>query len=421
MYTSTERGRFLCSLIVFLFFTSPTLFSQRQHLLHENTFEEGAVDDAYLHGYENNQHCCSYSVQQSDEIKGVGSYVLRLEVRNTDETTSGSIRSEIVPDDESYPLNVDRWYGFKMYLKDWILDDYAGEHVFQWHPDNGTGSAALSLWTGSGRFLIVTNNTGTGSNNDYTDIGPVLSNQWVDFVFHVRWDNSDNNNSGILEVWKNGEKVIDRHNVKTAAITNYFKLGINKFGWPAGSITNRTLFFDEVRIGDEKATYEDVAPASENITFATLEGKISLQGRPVAPGSKWKVPLQVDIYTGDSSAPVAGYNIITDEYGNFSIPNLRPGTYTIAVKNSHTLKRVLHNQVVAVGSDTMDFGILTEGDVNNDNVISDADLSLLINVYNTAITDNKYAANADLNEDGVVDLLDLTLLTSNFNQAGETP
>jgi ribosomal protein L14 len=241
-------------MLICLLMAGMSVVAQRQNLLLESGFE----NSSYLTGWTNNQHCCNYSVQQTTEQIKAGSSALRLEVRSTDPQTSSSIRSEITR--SSDPLNIDRWYGFSMYLKDWV-NDPAGEHVFQWHPDNSSGSSALSLWTSGGRFTIVTNNTGTSSGNVYNDIGPVLSNQWVDFVIRIRWSTS---NTGLLQVWRNGTLVVNKIDVKTAAITNSFKLGINKYGWgiQTSTTTQRILYFDEVRVGNENATYDDVAPGS---------------------------------------------------------------------------------------------------------------------------------------------------------------
>jgi hypothetical protein len=59
-----------------------------------------------------------------------------------------------------------------------------------------------------------------------------------------------------------GNLVINRAGVKTASDAPYFKLGINKFGWSfqPSSTTQRILYFDEVRIGNANATYNDVVP-----------------------------------------------------------------------------------------------------------------------------------------------------------------
>ncbi|MEI9809123.1 MAG: polysaccharide lyase [Bacteroidota bacterium] len=220
----------------------------------ESTFE-GAN---YLVGWANYQHCCDYSVQQTTERVKAGSTAMRIEIRKTDGMVSGSIRSEITQGND--PLNQDIWYGFSIYLKDWE-DDNAPESIFQWHPDNPFGTGTMSLWTSGGRFTYVTsnNNNSTSATNEYTEIGPVISNQWIDFVIHIRWATDS---TGLLQVWKNGEQVIDRANVKTAAISSYFKLGINKFGWltQESTVTQRVMYYDEVRIGNANATYNDVAP-----------------------------------------------------------------------------------------------------------------------------------------------------------------
>jgi hypothetical protein len=222
----------------------------RQNLLLESTFE----GTNYLAGWNNNQHCCAYSVTQSSErVKG-GSSALKLDVRSNDPSTSGAIRSEITL--ESDPLDQERWYGFSMYLKDW-LDDDAGESVFEWAPDL-SGGDPIALLTSGGRFTFTTNSGGS-ANNVYTDIGPVISNQWVDFVIHVRWATDT---TGLLQVWTNGNLVINRTGVKTTSSTCYLKLGINKFGWSTQSsaVNQRVLFFDELRRGNASATYNDVAP-----------------------------------------------------------------------------------------------------------------------------------------------------------------
>ncbi len=241
------------ALIVFSMAVSPGFgqIAMRQNMLFESPFE----GSNYLSGWYNSQHCCTYSVQQTTEKVKAGSNALRLEIRSTDPPTSGSIRSEIAL--EGDPLNQDRWYGFSMYLKNWVDDD-AGENVFQWQPDNPNGSASMVLLTTGGRFRYATNN-GSTSENDYTDIGPVISDQWIDFVIHVRWATDT---TGLLQVWMNGNQLINRSNIKTATVVSFFKLGINKFGWgtQTSAVTQRILYFDEVRVGNASSTYNDVAP-----------------------------------------------------------------------------------------------------------------------------------------------------------------
>lgn len=223
----------------------------RQNLISQTTFE----GSNYLSGWYNSQHCCSYSVQQSAEQIKAGSNSLRFEIKSTDPPTSGAIRSEIGLDSD--PLNQDRWYGFSVFLKDWVDDD-AGESVFQWAPDNASGSASMALLASGGRFTYVTNSGGS-ANNILTDLGPVISNNWVDFVIHIRWATDT---TGLLQVWKNGVLVINRSGIKTTSVSSYFKAGINKFGWgtQSSAVSQRILFLDEVRVGNASAVYNDVAP-----------------------------------------------------------------------------------------------------------------------------------------------------------------
>jgi hypothetical protein len=229
--------------------------TDRQHLLVESLFED---DLEPFKGWENNQHCCHYSLTQSARASE-GLLSLRLEVRDTDPQISSSIRSELVQPSEEE--GTERWYGFKMYLQDWANDN-AEEHVFQWHPDDPGGSAIGSLFTSGGRYEFVTTHYAGTNGNGYSDLGPIISDQWVSWVLHIKWASDQ---TGIIQVWKNGTLVLDVKNTQTSPdMGSYFKLGINKFGWglQPSTTSQRVLYFDEVRIGNEKARYEDVKPDS---------------------------------------------------------------------------------------------------------------------------------------------------------------
>ncbi|HEY6503662.1 MAG TPA: polysaccharide lyase [Chitinophagaceae bacterium] len=225
----------------------------RENLVIESTFESS---DPFK-GWGNSQHCCDYSLIQSTDKSTEGNNSLRIEVRSTDPQTSSSIRSELTQGGDG--VGAERWYGFNIFLQNW-MDDDAGECVFQWHPENLTGTATAALWTSGGRFVFVMNEGDVNSGNEYIDIGPIISNQWISWVIHVKWASD---NTGIMQVWKNGNLVINKSRIITAPpVGTYFKLGINKFGWgiQPSSTTERILYYDEVRIGDEKASYADVVP-----------------------------------------------------------------------------------------------------------------------------------------------------------------
>lgn len=223
----------------------------REGLILESDFEGSNP----FRGWDNDQHCCDYSLTQSHDKFSEGNSSLRVDLRSTDREISGSIRSELVQDAD--PVGTERWYGFNIFLENWS-DDNASESVFQWHPNNLTGTGTASLWTSGGRYVYQTN--AGGPNSEYTDLGPIISNRWVPWVIHVKWESD---NTGVMQVWKDGKLVIDKTGIQTAPPEGtYFKLGMNKWGWldQSSAITQRVFYFDEVRIGDKKASYEDVRP-----------------------------------------------------------------------------------------------------------------------------------------------------------------
>jgi hypothetical protein len=80
---------------------------------------------------------------------------------------------------------------------------------------------------------------------------------------HVRWSYEA---AGVLQIWKNGRKVIDQTGPNTFndAKGPYFKMGLYK-GWadPAqqsDAVDKRVLYHDQFRMGGADATYDDVAP-----------------------------------------------------------------------------------------------------------------------------------------------------------------
>ena len=203
----------------------------------------------------------------------------------------------------------------------------------------------------------------------------------------------------------------------TATITNSTAFTCDVSGLLAGVYEFRLEVTDDDGAADADWITVTVTPSSNP---ATLNGSVTLQGRPNPPNTQWQVPLQIDFYLPDNTTLVTSYNVTSNNYGSFMITSLPPGTYTISIKNSHTLKRVKQNQTLVEGNNVINFGTLLEGDVDNNNIISLADLGALMSSYNKTAANPGFIANADLNGDGVVNGSDLGLLLSNFNIAGES-
>lgn len=157
-------------------------------------------------------------------------------------------------------------------------------------------------------------------------------------------------------------------------------------------------------------------------TLGTLNGSVTLQGRPTAPHPQWIVPLTVDFYAeGNMTTPAFTRNVTTDNSGNFTITDITPGNFKVAVKNSHTLRRVSQLQTIGSGLTTINIGILKEGDANGDNTVDELDFSLLLNSFYKAFGDPGFDIRTDFNDDGFVDEFDFSLLLNTYYNIGETP
>ena len=206
-----------------------------------------------------------------------GKYAARFELRKGDPIVANSKRAELTLKKEPQ-FKVERWYGFSLFLPEDYHRDPTPEIVTQWHasPDRDQGevwrSPPLAVLTRDGNWQvtwrwdadrIMKRNRPDGSQSK--DLGQYKTGIWTDWVFHVKWSWQAD---GLLQVWQNGKKVIhyegpigynDRRGV-------YFKTGIYKWVWKMtpekdqSTATTRITYVDEVRIGNEKATYQDVSP-----------------------------------------------------------------------------------------------------------------------------------------------------------------
>jgi glucose/arabinose dehydrogenase len=158
------------------------------------------------------------------------------------------------------------------------------------------------------------------------------------------------------------------------------------------------------------------------VVQGVLNGSVTLQGRPAAPNVQWQVPMTIEFFAeGNMATPAFTHNVTTNTSGSFTINDIVPGSYKIAAKNIHTLKKVSQLQVIGSGAKSLSFGILPEGDINGDNFITLGDLSILANNFNKIVGSPGVDARADLNNDGFITLADISLLVNNFNTAGQSP
>mgnify|MGYP000022699650 CR=1 FL=1 len=241
--------------------TPTTLSVSRSNLVEELTFEQSSVADAYLNGWLNWQHSETHNVNQSSTQARAGTKSMKIDLRVDDEIVSSSRRAEIEPPCQIDHETMERWYGGSWFLVDWDEDNF-GESILQWHDVDGSAPPlAIQVYDD---HLWLKGKGHVGNPNGVYDLGAVASNEWIDIVIHVKWALGS---TGALECWRNGVKLVDEENISTnSAGGSYLKLGINKWNWAPpfdpeeSEVEQRVFYIDEFRIGDENATYNDVAP-----------------------------------------------------------------------------------------------------------------------------------------------------------------
>ncbi|QMU29616.1 polysaccharide lyase [Adhaeribacter radiodurans] len=237
--------------------------SYRSNLLVEGRFEPTA--DPFLV-----QTGTSYGFDVSSNRSRNGSNAARFEIRNE----ANQIRSEISLAGETQS---ERWYGNSLYLpaNDWDsdLNPDGWDIITQWHAREDKGEDArfppIALVVSKGRLSLVVywatqadNTNSTVSGKKVFDLGTLEKDKWLDMVYHI---NFSHESDGVLEVWKNGEKVINYNgpNCYNDKSLPYFKAGIYKRRWY--DVTKRVVYVDEVRVGNKNAKYYDVAPSGSTL------------------------------------------------------------------------------------------------------------------------------------------------------------
>tara|TARA_R110000850_G_scaffold276805_1_gene420303 strand:- start:113 stop:898 length:786 start_codon:yes stop_codon:yes gene_type:complete len=158
------------------------------------------------------------------------------------------------------------WYGFSTYWPDCWQPDTQSELFVQWVGWRNYGpSLAIYVY---GEDYCIKKRWAAGETS-YKNLwrGKVTEDKgnWVDWVFRVRWSAGED---GLVEAWRNGEKIVSNvgRNCGPGQFADYFKFGIYKWPWKEpqektpSTVTRRTLYIDEIRIGDKNASYDLVSP-----------------------------------------------------------------------------------------------------------------------------------------------------------------
>jgi len=203
-----------------------------------------------------------------------------------------------------------------------------------------------------------------------------------------------------------------RENGSCTDVYNPVNLSVNISGMPLGNYTaNITIESPEANNSPR------IVPVALHITLpSVLEGQVNFTGRG-GYGPKWIEPFVVKFYDGASE--VRTDNVTTNSSGYFTIIGIIPDTYNIRIKGLTSLSVLVTNVTLSAGMTTVvNFGMMREGDCNQDDWITSADRNLLYTGWGSKVGDDNWNPNCDSNRDGWLTLLDRSLLYTYWGQHG---
>lgn len=260
--------------------TAKEVFDDRQPVMFQDNFQSGqfgkwkfSENDDYEIIHENSERI---KIVDAPGL-GSGCKAVRFAVRRA----PNSFRSEIsLPFEPGFN---ERWYGERIYVpSDWVFDpSRAVSIVMQWHAMRGNWRATfpnLEISIGNTNWFIrqsygSAQTQPTRINKILDD--PVQRGVWVSWVIHARWSP---NTDGLLQIWKDGKLVMDAKGTNVYSTigveyTPYLKTGIYHPEWHLNKdgrreafekeipvATNKVIYVTDIKIGNERAKFEDVAP-----------------------------------------------------------------------------------------------------------------------------------------------------------------
>lgn len=188
------------------------------------------------------------------------------------------------------------WLAFSMMLdKSWVSDYSSNvDSLFQVYKETwgvaadprASGANAINLNEINGsldiEFRDITDSSGNQlSKEKRTYRWPTVKGEWQDMVFHMRLCRKDTPNcNGFIDFYLNGSKepVFSVRGTNTQSDEHKIVLNLYKYSWhcksassktysqcmadknPTRSTANRTVYFDELMVGDSESSIQEVAP-----------------------------------------------------------------------------------------------------------------------------------------------------------------
>lgn len=287
------------------------------NIIYSESFEGSSFFDAYV----KKQTSTSYGITQSTGTVFAGSKAGRFEIRDGDPEASGGTRSEVLFPEQS---NLNRWYAFSVYFPSAQYKyDSEDELIAQWHQGGGT-TQSLCIRVGKDKWLLRVKPT--TSTTQYIELGALPKDKWTSVVMHVKHSSGSD---GLIEMWINGQKVVNRAGANMYSLssgqyeTPRYKIGVYKADWNGTSTTEttqRVVYFDNVVLGNEKATYAEIAAAYSGSGSGSTDSGSS--GSTVAPSPITGFTLVNSATERDVVAIANGATISLSQY-SLNVANIR--------------------------------------------------------------------------------------------------
>ena len=235
----------------------------RQTQLEESPFRDYLLFEETFEGIEplatavNLQTFSDHSFRIAPDPVNTKNKAGRFELRVSDDMVHRGKRSELFLIDRV--TDKEMWYSFAVFFpKEGYAPDSTNELISQWHQG---GSPPISLRTVDNIIYLRLRHSTNPDKWKVMEIAPLTKDVWHEFVFHIIHSAGSD---ALLEVWHNGQKRVTYSgpNHFEEKKMPYWKVGVYKAKWNHNRTASdrRVIYFDNIRAGNQLASYEMMKP-----------------------------------------------------------------------------------------------------------------------------------------------------------------
>jgi hypothetical protein len=144
-----------------------------------------------------------------------------------------------------------------------------------------------------------------------------------------------------------------------------------------------------------------------------LRGRVWLGDVAISPAG---VPVEVEVR--QDGTILRRDTVYPDETGRFALYNAPLGTYDVAFRGMHWLRRVVPQVSIAPDAPGVEV-YLVNGDIDGDNEVTLFDFGLLVQAFGSNPDSANWNINADLDMDAELTLFDFAVILFHFGEIGD--